>query len=153
MGKANESKAIIEKEVRRQSSLLDLRKAFRNYNFRSLPSSAFQKGVSTHASIQSEKRPLIFTERLRVSAAPQMSDISEHVISEKNTAQDSLPQKSNFSQQHLPIERQTSVVLSKQPKNRRSSIRSTGKDSGRGSLTPPIPSYRFQCLPNESSTT
>lgn len=58
--------------------------------FRSLPSSTFQKEKPIHESTSYEKRPLIFTERLRVSAAPQMSDISEHVISEKNITQDSL---------------------------------------------------------------
>ncbi|MCP9264465.1 Follicle-stimulating hormone receptor [Dirofilaria immitis] len=109
-----------------------------------------QEKMETHdASTPPEKRPLISTERLRVSAVPRMSDISEHVTLEKNVAEKSLSQSSNFSQQQLPIEKQNYVILPKQLQNRRSSVRSTGKDSGRGSLTPPIPSYRF---PNESDT-
>ncbi|KAM3716567.1 Follicle-stimulating hormone receptor [Dirofilaria immitis] len=146
-GKMDESK----KDARLRGSLLDLRKAFENYNvYRSLPSSMFKKKMETHdASTPPEKRPLISTERLRVSAVPRMSDISEHVTLEKNVAEKSLSQSSNFSQQQLPIEKQNYVILPKQLQNRRSSVRSTGKDSGRGSLTPPIPSYRF---PNESDT-
>ncbi|EJW73430.1 hypothetical protein WUBG_15660 [Wuchereria bancrofti] len=154
MGKVNESELMIENDVRRQRSLLDLRKVFKNYNvYRSLPSSTFQKETSAHAGAQSEKRPLIFNERLRVSAAPRMSDISEHVVMEKNITPNLLSHKaSSFQQQQLPTERQDCVVLPKQLQNRRSSVRSTGKDSGCGSLTPPIPSYRFQCFPTESST-
>ncbi|CAG9540666.1 unnamed protein product [Cercopithifilaria johnstoni] len=154
MEKMNETKLIIEKNAQQQGSLLDLQKVFKNYNvYRSLPSSTFQKEESTHAHIlQAEKQPLISTERLRVSAVPQMNDISEHVILEKDVIQDSLPHtSSNFSQQHSPVEKKTSAVLSKQ-QNRRSSTRSNGKDSGRGSLTPPISSCRFQCFPNESTT-
>ncbi|VDP25869.1 unnamed protein product, partial [Onchocerca flexuosa] len=122
----------IESDVRRPSSLLDLRKVFKNYNvYRSLPSSTFKKEVATHdTNTPSEKRPLISTERLRVSAVPRMSDISEHVISEKNVTGESL--SSIFSQQQMPIEKQNYVILPKQPQNRRFSVRSTGKDSGRG---------------------
>ncbi|KAL3985913.1 7 transmembrane receptor (rhodopsin family) protein [Acanthocheilonema viteae] len=154
MRKASESKLITEEDVRRQGSLLDLRKAFKNYNvYRSLPSSVFQKEESIHSSMKFEKRPLIFAAKLRTSAVPQMTDISEHVTLENNIIQDSLSHtSSNFLQQNLPIEKKTSVVLSKHLQNRRSSIRSNGKDSGRGSLTPPITSHRFQCFPNESAT-
>lgn len=69
--------------------------------FRSLTSSSSQREESTHADIQqSEKRPLVFSERLRVSAVPQMTDISENVILEKNNVIcDSHSQtSSNFSQ-------------------------------------------------------
>ncbi|CAG9540665.1 unnamed protein product [Cercopithifilaria johnstoni] len=133
--------------------LLPTNKTSTSNESKSLPSSTFQKEESTHAHIlQAEKQPLISTERLRVSAVPQMNDISEHVILEKDVIQDSLPHtSSNFSQQHSPVEKKTSAVLSKQ-QNRRSSTRSNGKDSGRGSLTPPISSCRFQCFPNESTT-
>uniref|UniRef100_A0A1I7VXG3 G_PROTEIN_RECEP_F1_2 domain-containing protein n=1 Tax=Loa loa TaxID=7209 RepID=A0A1I7VXG3_LOALO len=151
--KTKESKLMVEKHVQRQSSLLDLRKAFKNYDvYRSLPTSTFRKEMPTHSSTQSERRSLIFTGRLRVSTAPRMSDISEHVTLEKNITPNSLSHtSSSFSQQQLSTE-QNYVVSPKELQNRRPSVRSTGKDSGRGSLTPPIPSYRFQCFPNESPT-
>uniref|UniRef100_A0A1I8ERG9 G_PROTEIN_RECEP_F1_2 domain-containing protein n=1 Tax=Wuchereria bancrofti TaxID=6293 RepID=A0A1I8ERG9_WUCBA len=134
-------------------SLLSSKTPNDSNELKSLPSSTFQKETSAHAGAQSEKRPLIFNERLRVSAAPRMSDISEHVVMEKNITPNLLSHKaSSFQQQQLPTERQDCVVLPKQLQNRRSSVRSTGKDSGCGSLTPPIPSYRFQCFPTESST-
>ncbi|KAK6108858.1 7 transmembrane receptor (rhodopsin family) protein [Brugia pahangi] len=134
-------------------SLLNSKTPNDSNELKSLPSSTFHKEMSTHAGAQSEKRPLIFNERLRVSAVPRMSDISEHVVMEKNITPNLLSHKtSSFQQQQLPTERQDCVVLLKQLQSRRASVRSTGKDSGRGSLTPPIPSYRFQCFSNESST-
>uniref|UniRef100_A0A915Q7N8 G-protein coupled receptors family 1 profile domain-containing protein n=1 Tax=Setaria digitata TaxID=48799 RepID=A0A915Q7N8_9BILA len=119
---------------------------------KSLPSSASQKEATTRASILSEQRPLISGEKLRVSAVPRMNDISEQVIAEKNITKESLLNASSSFSQRLLTEKPNQVLWLKQLKSRRSSVRSTGKDSGRGSLTPPIPFYRLQCIPNESIT-
>lgn len=56
-----------------------------------------------------------------------------------------------YFQQQLAAEKKAPTLLTKQLQNRRSSIRSNGKDSGRGSLTPPISSNRFQCFTDEST--
>ncbi|VDK81927.1 unnamed protein product [Litomosoides sigmodontis] len=121
---------------------------------KSLTSSSSQRGESMHAGIQqSEKRPLVISERLGLSTVPQMTDVSEHVLSEKKIICDSHSQtSSNFSRQQLQAEKKTPTSLTKhQLQNRRSSTRSNGKDSGCGSLTPRISSNHFQCFPDEST--